>query len=136
MFEFKTRFNSTNVEKINKKLISIYAEIKEYNDNYWAKFLFCVLVSMIFNLNMTSFQIIFGKMDLLSRLMIIIYDILFMFLLVILTNTSASVNFEANKSYKLLNKLMIMTINHKIINTKQLKVFDKRFIFDSNLIFL
>jgi hypothetical protein len=62
--------DSTNVEKINMKLISIYAEIKEYNDNYWAKFLFCVLVSMIFNLNMTSFQIIFGKMDLLSRLMI------------------------------------------------------------------
>ncbi len=130
ILEFKIRFNSTNVQQINKKLTSIYAEIKEYNDNYWAKFLFCVLVSMIFNLNMTSFKILFGKMDLFSRLMIIIYDILFMLLLLILTNTSASVNFEANKSYKLLNKLMIMTINQKITNTKQLKVFDKRLIFD------
>jgi hypothetical protein len=88
-------------------LNSIISEINTYNNDLWSKYLMIVLMFVIMILDLVLFEGVFGKMSFFFK-MILLYAWSLLFLLLIsLINTASSVSFEANKSYKLLNKLLI-----------------------------
>jgi hypothetical protein len=107
VFEKKYKMNNYKMKNILKSLNSIISEINTYNNDFWSKYLMIVLIIVTIGLDLNLFQSIFGKM-------ILFYCSCSAFsLLMILINTASSVSFDANISYKLLNKLFI-TYNKQI----------------------
>jgi hypothetical protein len=102
-------------------LNSITSEINTYNNDLWSKYLMIVLPLIIIFLDFVLFQSIFGKMSFYFKIILFYASCLAFLLLIILLNTASSVSFEANKSYKLLNKLFI-TNNKQISIRMRIKV--------------
>ncbi len=120
-FEKKYKMNNHRMKNILKPLNSIVSEINTYNNDFWSKYLMVVLIIVIIALDLLLFQSIFGKMNFFLK-MILFYSSCSAFSLVmILICSASSVSFEANKSYKLLNKLFI-TYNKQISIRMRIKV--------------
>jgi hypothetical protein len=111
-FDKKYKMNNNRIKNILNSLDSIISEISIYNNDLWAKYLMIVLVSVILVLDLSLFESLFGKMSLFFKILMLYFSGIIFVLLIILINTASSVSFEANKSYKLLNKLFI-TYNKK-----------------------
>jgi hypothetical protein len=110
---------NNRIKNILKSLDSIISEIKTYNNDFLSKYLMFVLILVIIVLDMSLFEAIFGKINLFFKIIMFYASIVTFLLLMILINTTSSVYFEANKSYKLLNKLFITIDKNKIsINIK------------------
>jgi hypothetical protein len=116
-FEKKYKMTNNKMKNILNSFDSIISEINTYNNDLWAKYLMIVLVSVILVLDLSLFESIFEKMSLFFKLLMLYYSSIVFLLLIILINTASSVSFEANKSYKLLNKLFI-TNNKKQISIR------------------
>ena len=98
---------------------ALYREINEYNVTYWSKFLLLVWFSfgtpIVLFLNASLF------LDILIIRIIMLYVALFCaFLFLLVLNSAASVNTEANKSYKLLNYYLVKILGARY--TRKLKV--------------
>jgi hypothetical protein len=113
--------NYNKMKNILKTLDFIISEINTYNNDLWSKYLMIVLMFVITALDLLLFQSMFGKMSLFFKIILIYGWSLLFVLLIILINTASSVSFEANKSYKLLNKLFI-TKNRQISIRTRVKV--------------
>ena len=110
-----------NITKILSSFDILFREIKEYNATYWSKFLFniwltmetlCVIImSTIFKTESIYLKFIFAYF---------LFTFIVIFLFTILT--AASVNTEANKTYKIMNSLIVSIANIKIQTKKRLKV--------------
>jgi hypothetical protein len=112
-FEKKYKMNYYRMENILKSLNSIISEINTYNNDFWSKYLMVFLIIVIISLDLVLFQSIFGEMSLFLKIILFSASCSEFLLLMILINTASSVSFEANISYKLLNKLFI-TYNKQI----------------------
>jgi hypothetical protein len=88
-------------------LNSINSEINTYNNDLWSKYLMIVLRFVIIVLDLDLFETVFGKMSFFFKIFLFYGSSMLFLQLIILINTASSVSFEANKSYKLLNKLFI-----------------------------
>ncbi len=113
--------NYYRMKNILKSLNSIISEINTYNNDFWSKYLMVVLIIVIIALDLVLFQSIFGKMSFFLKIILFYTSCTAFSLLMILTNTASSVSFEANKSYKLLNKLSV-THNKQISIRMRIKV--------------
>jgi hypothetical protein len=76
--------------------------------------LLCVILIIIV-FDILLFQSLFGKISLYFKIILFYSSIVLFLLLIILIITASSVSFEANKSYKLFNKLFITIGNNKQI---------------------
>jgi hypothetical protein len=114
-FEKKYKTTNNRMKNILKLLNSIAREMNTYNNDLWFKYLMIVLISVILVLDLVLFETIFGEMSFFSTALMFYASSVVFLLLMILINTASSVTFEANKSYKLLNKLFI-TIDKKKIS--------------------
>jgi hypothetical protein len=117
---FETKFKVTlNKMKNTLKLLNLITEeINTYNNDLWSKYLMIVLMLIITALDLAVFQSIFGKMNLFFKIILIYGSNILFLLLIVLINSASSVSFEANKSYKLLNKLFITKNRQISIRTK------------------
>jgi len=122
--EFKSRNSQKLIRILNliKPLNSIHAEINKLNNNYWSKYLLLSLLSMNSMINMCLYNALFGGLDTNQRIFYFYIALIFVVLLIFILNTASSVSSEANKSYKLLNKLFVFSSRSKISRTKQIKV--------------
>jgi hypothetical protein len=111
-FETKRKMTYNKMKNILKSLDSIISEINIHNNDFWSKYLMIVLMLVIIVLDIVLFESLFGKMSLFFKILLFYASIILFLLLIILIDTASSVSFEANKSYKLLNKLFI-TIGKK-----------------------
>jgi hypothetical protein len=116
-FYRKYKMNNRKMKKILKSLDSIISEINTYNNDFWSEYLMIVLMFGTIVFDFLLFESLFGKMSLLFKILMFYGSVLMFLLLIILINTASSVTFEANKSYKLLNKLLIT-----IGNSKQIRI--------------
>ena len=93
--------------QIIHSLNSLYSEINEYNTKFWSKYLLSIWLIMGSLINSVIFMIFFSQINKFFKIPLIygLFILIITFLLII--NTSSSVNYEANKSYKLLNSLMV-----------------------------
>jgi hypothetical protein len=106
-FETKFKMTYNKMNNILKTLNSTISEINTYNNDLWSMYLMIVLMLVITALDSILFQSIFGKMSLFFKIILIYGSSILFLLLIMFINTASSVSFEANKSYKLLNKLFI-----------------------------
>jgi uncharacterized membrane protein len=112
---------NNRMQNILISMNSIISEINTYNNDLWSKYLMIVLISGILVLDIILFEAIFGKMNFFMKVALFYGSSLLFVLLMILINTASSVSFEANKSYKLLNKSFI-TNNKQVSNSMKIKV--------------
>ncbi len=120
-FNKKHRMTNNKMKNILKSLNSIAREINTYNNDLWSKYLMIVLIFVLIVLDFVFFESIFGKMNLFFKIIFLYASCTTFSLLMILINTASSVSFEANKSYKLLNKLFI-TFNKQVSIRMRIKV--------------
>jgi hypothetical protein len=121
IFDKKYKMTNYRMKNILNSLNSIISEINTYNNDLWSKYLMIVLMLVIINLDLVFVEGIFGKMSLYFKIIVIQGSSVVFLLLMILINTASSVSFEANKSYKLLNKLF-MTCKKQISIRMKIKV--------------
>jgi hypothetical protein len=103
----KFKINNHRMKNILKLLNSINSEINTYNNEFWSKYLMIVVMLIITALDLLLFETIFGKFGLIFNILLCYGSSVMFLLLIIFINSASSVSFEANKSYKLLNKLFI-----------------------------
>ncbi len=114
-FDRKFKMTNNKMKNILKSLDSIISEINIHSNDFWSKYLMIVLMLVIIVFDIFLFESLFGKMSLFFKIILFYVSIVSFVLLIILINTATSVSFEANKSYKLLNKLFITISNNKQI---------------------
>jgi hypothetical protein len=106
-------FNSIMIE-----LNSIYSEIYNYNKTYWSQYLMKYIIILIIIICFTLFMIIHNILNLLFKIIFIYVNIVVLCLLFSYLNTSSSLYYEANKSYKYFNSLITLNnalnINYEI----------------------
>ena len=101
------------IQNIPKTFDALYREINDYNVTYWSKFLFNIWFN--YGTVIIILIIIVVKLPSLHLKLMILYPVLIhsiIFLFIILT--AASVNSEANKTYKILNSLLSLIFIQKI----------------------
>jgi hypothetical protein len=121
-FDKKYRINNYRIRNILFSMDSIISEINTYNNDLWSKYLMIVLITVVMVLDLVLFQSIFGEMKFFFKIVVFEFSSTLFLLLIMLINTASSVSFEANKSYKLLNKLFISLENKKIFIFVKIKV--------------
>ncbi len=120
-FDNKYKMTYYRMKNILNSLDSIISEINTHNNEFWSKYLMIFLMSVIITLDLILFESIFGEMSLFFKIILIYGSSNFSLLLIILINTASLVSFEANKSYKLLNKFFI-TQNKELSIRMRIKV--------------
>jgi hypothetical protein len=92
-------------------IVSEKALIINSNNDFCSKYLMIVLMLTIAFIDLILFESIFEKMNSFFKVTLFYGSSTFSILLLILLITASSVHFEANKSYKLLNKSFITDNN-------------------------
>jgi hypothetical protein len=120
----KIKFNETNdlisnallkrkfmkIKKVLRLIRSLdakYCELNQLNDEFWSKFL--LLIWLIFG-TLTVFDLyvlIFTELNIFLRSIIFYTFIILSLLFLLIINAASSVNYSANKVYKLLNWVMV-----------------------------
>jgi hypothetical protein len=121
---FKKKYRTTNyrMKNILNSWKSIISEINTHNSDLWSKYLMIVLISDIIVLDLALFETVFGKMNFFFKMIAFYISNTLFLLLIILINTASSISLEANKSYKLFNKLFITIDKKKISFSNKIKV--------------
>jgi len=102
----KTKIRNNSIAKVIRSISCLYSEINDYNISYWSKYLLSIWLIFVIIINTFLYLTIFGKMITIIRVVFIYISFLFIMGFLFIINTASSVNYEANKSYKLLNQLM------------------------------
>ena len=101
------------IENISQTFDALYREINEYNATYWSKFLFNIWLN--YGTAIIILMIALAATPTFLLKLIILYPIVIhatIFLFIILK--AASVNSEANKSYRILNSLLCLILVQRI----------------------
>jgi hypothetical protein len=114
----KNSLISGRVLKAIKSLDSKYSELEEYNVNYWSKYLLSVWLIFGAFINFLFYCLLFVEINFTQKLIVVYISILLSTTFLLIINTASSVNYEANKVYKLLNRVMILN---------NIGLFNKRF---------
>jgi RsiW-degrading membrane proteinase PrsW (M82 family) len=100
-------------------LDSIVSEINTYNNDLWSKYLMIVLILVILVVDLVFFEVFFKKkkkMNFFFKMILFYCSSTAFLILIIVINTASSASFEANKSYKQLNKLF--TVDNKQLSIR------------------
>ena len=112
--------------KISRSLINsikeIELEIKDYNDNYWAKFTFWVYLIFTLMICLVLYTALFGNMTSTINFILAYATALNYLILYSIMNTASSLVHETGKSYKLVLKLYSCNIKRKINTRIRFKV--------------
>ena len=82
---------------------TIFEEISEYNRNYWSHFILIVWMVCVVLLSSVTFLLIFGRMALIMRLIVLYFDLFFIFVILFVIKICGSIYLETKNTYKLLN---------------------------------
>jgi hypothetical protein len=102
------------VLRIIRNLDAKYSELDEYNQEFWSKYLLSIWLIAGFFINFSLYHSFFSEMTVILKLMSGYFTAFtFQAFLFIITNAS-SVNYEANKMYKLLNQIMVYNSSSRL----------------------
>ena len=114
--------NSGLFYSIMNSMNKLYIEINDYNSNYWSAYLFWIWISLTNLIVSTLFLAIFEKM-LIFNISMSFVSIGLMLFLILLIRSASSVNYEANKSYKLMYSLVFSKKKKYLSHSFRIKVF-------------
>jgi hypothetical protein len=118
-FEKKYKMTYHKMKNILISLDSIVSEINTYNNDLWSKYLMIVLILVILVVDLVFFEVFFKKkkkMNFFFKMILFYCSSTAFLILIIVINTASSASFEANKSYKQLNKLF--TVDNKQLSIR------------------
>jgi len=118
----KRQIKRLKVSEILQSYDSIYADIYEYNENYWCKFLFVVWILFVIIISSILYISIYIEINLILKLIFIYGSTFYICWLLTIINTASSVNLETKKSYKLLNSWVIYLNSRYVSNLMRIKV--------------
>ena len=101
------RLNITEVRDLCRSYDSIHREIQEINDNYWSQYLSMLSFASMITCNITLFAFLFSGLSAVLKVVYFYSALLFFSILVFILWTASLVGVEANKSYPLLNSLLV-----------------------------
>jgi hypothetical protein len=99
--------NSTKILRSIRNLDAIYTELNEYNREFWSLYLLLIWLMFGFVINFWTYFCFFAEINIILKSFAVygLVTVISTFLFII--NTVSSVNYEANKSYKHLNQIMV-----------------------------
>ena len=107
----KEKVRIYNSNAMTAKLNQIYLEVKEYDSNFWSKFLATIWATSTAIIALIIFMFCFGQRIHFNVRLILFYAIFFFSsLLMIVIETAGSVNFEVKQAYKLLASYKLVTM--------------------------
>jgi hypothetical protein len=101
-FKKGLRINLTLMNIPKKLLNKIYVEISDYNDSYWAIFLFWTWILLTSFIICLLYLIVLGLMNFIQKMLFYSLCLLFGTILILILSISSSLNSEAFNIYKLL----------------------------------
>ena len=91
--------------------------------SFWSKYLLSIWLILGSVITNCLYFMLFIEMNIILKYLIGYFVILIIISFLFIINTVSSVNYEANKSYKLLNSIMVFNIrNHRKIMDKKYKI--------------
>jgi hypothetical protein len=105
--------NSTKILRSIRNLDAIYAELNEYNREFWS--LYLLLIWLIFGLiiNFYTYFCFFAELNIILKPFVVYGLVTGISIFLFIISTASSVNYEANKIYKHLNQIMVYySLNH------------------------
>jgi hypothetical protein len=100
-------FSNGFLTRIMRSLNHIYSEINEYNDTFWSKYIITVWFIYGSVISIALYFISFVEMEIVCEITLIYAVVISIMIFLFIINTASSVNYEANKSIKLLNHIMV-----------------------------
>ena len=108
--------------KIMTSLNKVYNEINGYNRNYWSIYLFWIWMLLTLIIVYELFMSIFSKIFIV-KCMLFFGSIIGTLCLILVIRSASSVNYEANKSYKLMYSLVFSKKRKYLSISFRIKVF-------------
>ena len=112
------QFKAQNIMAILRSLDLVHKQVKDFNDSYWSRYLFLLVVELMTTVNLWVLFIIFAKVVPLVLLVFCYVAFIFGSFLIFILRTSAMVSHEAGLSTDLLFKLLI----HKCLDKRQVRL--------------
>ena len=126
----KIDLNCGLFHKIMISLNKVYIEINDYNRNYWSIYLFWIWMLLTLIIVYGLYLSIFSKIFII-KCMLIFGSIIATLCLILVIRSASSVNYEANKTYKLMFSLVFSKKRNNFSKSFRIKVF----VFKNYLIF-
>ena len=112
LIEMKRRKRFIRIRETLQSFDSLYSEINEYNTTFWSKSLFCFWFIFGHFLVVLLFVVIFGIRIIILRLLFAYFLFVFTISFLFVIFTASSVTYSVNKSYKILNSMLISYSKH------------------------
>ena len=116
--QISLRSKSKHIITIISSLNAIYNEINEYNTNYWSKYLLSIWLLHGSVVTIVLYYIAIVPMITVTKYIFIYAEFILMLTFLLIINTASSVNYEVNKSIKLLNSVMARDVRNRIYYKK------------------
>ena len=110
----------TNIKSIIYSIFDINSEISEYNQQFWSKYFLTFWLYMGSIISIALYMALFKSTILIYKIMLLYAFTVFSLIFLLQIFTASSVNYESNKSYKVLNSLMAN--NNRYNNTYKQKL--------------
>jgi len=111
--------NNYTVQNTIASYNRIYAELIDYNDSFWSKFLLYLWLIMGSIISNFIYIVLFVPMDIYYKLIWVYVSIIWSTLFMFIIFTASAINYEINNSYKIINSFMAHNshINRKTKHT-------------------
>ena len=123
LLEKKSKTSIAYIVSQLKAMNSLYKEINEYNSQFWSLYflLFWLIIGSMISIDL--YVIFISNIGIVYKICVIYSMLSFFLLFLFMVFTASSVNYEAKKAYKLLNRLFVsMFVEKSLQKNKTLSV--------------
>ena len=107
LLEKKSKTSIAYIVSQLKAMNSLYKEINEYDSQFWSQYFFVFWVNVLCVISITIYTVFLSDFAFIFKIIVFYTMITFFGLLLFMVFTASSVNYEAKKSYKILNHLFV-----------------------------
>ena len=115
LLEKKSKTSIAYIVSQLKAMNSLYKEINEYNSQFWSQYFLLFWFNNGISISINIFIIFFSDFNIIYKIILFYAMICLFVLFLFMVFTASSVNYEAKKSYKILNHLFVSKFVQKRI---------------------
>ena len=126
LLEKKSKTSIAYIVSQLKAMNSLYKEINEYNSQFWSQYFFLFWLNIGSLISIDLYVIFLSNSDFLIKICVFYSLVSFFCLFLFVVFTASSVNYEAKKSYKILNHLYVLLFARESKSSDQSFIFLRR----------